>query len=326
MSETLISVDNSTNLWVEKYRPQKFTDIVLTNENKKLFYEYIFKDKEVPHILFYGTHGVGKTTMSKLLIKELGASAIKFNGSKDKKIEILRTKITQFASKESFLNDHTEKLVLLDEFEEVSSAFAKALKGEIEEFSKSVRFLLTTNNLAKVLGPIKDRCVLIDLVPQCDKKRKELIKGYYKRAAGILKLENVKFEKDALLELILKCYPSMRKILKILQMVYKKHGEIKMSAIKNDSLFFDDSFIELLKSNTIKNWKEVRKKAANLDPITFYDDFYEKIEDYLSDKALQKVAVLLAEYTYQGGVTLNKEINLVGFLTELMEQTKGEWK
>ena len=143
-------------LWVEKYRPQKIEDCILTDELKNTFLD-IVRGGELPNMLFSGTAGLGKTTVAKALCNSLDLDHIVVNGSEEGNIDTLRGKIKQFASSVSLSG--SVKVVVLDEADYLNPQSSQpALRGFIEEFSDNCRFILTCNFKNRIIEPLHSRC------------------------------------------------------------------------------------------------------------------------------------------------------------------------
>ena len=144
-------------LWVEKYRPQKIADCILTEGLLKTF-QSIIDSGEMQNMLFAGTAGLGKTTVARAMCNTLGLDYIIVNGSEESGIDVLRNKIRQFASSVS-LQSRGPKVIILDEADYLNpSSTQPALRGFIEEFSNNCPFILTCNFKNRVIEPLHSRC------------------------------------------------------------------------------------------------------------------------------------------------------------------------
>lgn len=201
---------NITNLWIEKYRPQTLSDIVLSKEDRS-FFEALRVKQEIPHLLYAGTAGVGKTSLAKIIINDvLQCDYLYINASDENGIDTIRGKIIGFAQTKSF--DGKIKVILLDEADSITMEGMKALRNTMEEYSSTCRFQLTCNYLHRILLPIQSRCQIINLVPP--------IEGVVQRVSDILKKENIIVnpeQKPLLLEHIRKNLPDLRRIVNDMQ-------------------------------------------------------------------------------------------------------------
>ena len=161
----------SEYLWVEKYRPKKISECILSEDIKKTFSEFL-KQKEIPNLLLSGTQGTGKTTVARALCEELGADYIIINGSDEgRQIDTLRNKIKNFASTVSLTESSAHKVVIVDEADYMNAESVQpALRNFIETFYKNCRFIFTCNYKNRIIEPLHSRCSVIDFSILSDQK------------------------------------------------------------------------------------------------------------------------------------------------------------
>lgn len=240
---------NATNLWTEKYRPSRLDDIVLSKEDRR-FFEALKQKQEIPHLLYAGTAGVGKTSLAKIIINDiLQCDYLYINASDENGIDTIRSKIMGFAQTKSF--DGKIKVILLDEADSITLEAMKALRNTMEEYSSTCRFQLTCNYLHKIILPIQSRCQIVNLVPP--------IEGVVQRVSNILKNENIIVrpeQKPLLLEHVRKNLPDVRRIINDMQM-FSVTGTLDIR--DNDcSSFAKDILTKLLrKEDVMKLRKEI---------------------------------------------------------------------
>ena len=151
-----------TFLWVEKYRPNNIDGCILPQNLKNTFSE-IVKDKHIPNLILSGGPGVGKTTVAKAMLDEIGATSMMINGSEESGIDVLRTKIKNFASTVSL--EGGRKYIILDEADYLNPQSTQpALRGFMEEFHKNCGFILTCNYKNRLIDPLHSRCSVIDFI------------------------------------------------------------------------------------------------------------------------------------------------------------------
>lgn len=219
-------------LW-EKYRPQNLDEIILLPRIKNLFTDGIQQN-----YIFYGTYGIGKTSIARILIGKYTKDKdfLEINSSMETSIDILRSKIDNFCSFKSILNTtDSYKYVFLDEFERTSIQFQDAFKAFIERYDKHVRFIITTNNISKISDGIKSRLVCVNF-NAIDAREENYIKNeFYKRIMYyILPSENRQIDKDVIVNIINKNFPDFRSTLIDLQN-YLMNGELSSKSSNNNS-------------------------------------------------------------------------------------------
>jgi replication factor C small subunit len=196
--------------WVEKYRPSSVNDIV--GDFKEKIKTYLEKPKSIPNFLFYSrTPGTGKTTLAKAIINDLGCDSLTINASDDRTLEVVRTKIKDFAKTVS--TNGMKKCIFLDEFDGNLKATQEALRNLMETYSSNAFFILTANNLTKVIEPIQSRCITIQF-KNADKN------DISNRLKYIAENESMKYTDDGINKLIDLNYPSIRNCINTMQDLY----------------------------------------------------------------------------------------------------------
>jgi len=301
-------------LWVEKYRPAKVRDCVLPTELKETFQQFVDQDN-IPNLILAGTAGVGKTSIAKAMLNEMGCDSIVINGSMKGNIDTLRTEIQQYASTVSLAGGR--KYVILDEADYLNPQSTQpALRNFMEEFSKNCGFILTCNFLNRIIDPLQSRCSVINFSIPKDEKPK-MAADFYKRVKFILDNENVSYDNKAVAEVIKRHFPDFRKVLNELQR-YGASGSIDSGILARIS---DVSIDELITSLKDRNFTDMRNWVANnidSDPDTLYRKLYDNASQYVEDSSIPKLVLIIADYQYKNAFVADHEVNLVACLTEVM--------
>jgi len=303
-------------LWVEKYRPRNLEDCILPTEQKAAFQEFIDKG-EIQNMLLCGGAGMGKTTVARALCEQLGTDYLIINGSEESGIDVLRTKIKQFASTVSFTGK--TKVIILDEADYLNpNSTQPALRGFIEEFSKNCRFIFTCNYKNRIIPPLHSRCAVIEFKYSKQEKPKIAAK-FLKRVQFILQNESISFDEKVIAALLLKYFPDYRRIINELQR-YSASGTIDEGILARVGEVNTQELVESLKE---KDWKRMRQWVVNNidnDP----HGIFRKMYDDLVDKVVQvpELVLILADYQYKAAFVADHEINLVACLTEIMATVK----
>jgi DNA polymerase III delta prime subunit len=305
-------------LWVEKYRPQKIDDCILSLDLKRVFTNIISKG-ELQNMMFTGTAGTGKTTVARALCNELDLDYIVINGSEESGIDTLRNKIKQFASSVSLSGGY--KVVILDEADYLNPQSTQpALRGFIEEFSANCRFILTCNFKNRVIEPLHSRCSVIEFaMPK--KERDSLAGQFMQRVQQILAAESINSDPAVLAELIIKYFPDFRRTLNELQR-YSNFGKIDSGILVNVS---DVSFDSLMNALKVKDFKKMRQWVAdNIDtePAAMFRKLYDNMNDFVEPQSIPQLVLILADYQYKNSFVADHELNMVACLTEVMAGVK----
>jgi len=303
-------------LWVEKYRPSTIDDCVLPDSIKENFNQFLVKG-EIPNLLLSGTAGTGKTTIARALCEELGSDYIIINGSEESGIDVLRTKIKNFASTVSF--EGKPKVVILDEADYLNpNSTQPALRGFIEEFSQNCRFIFTCNFKNRIIEPLHSRTTVIDF--RLPKAEKQIMAGrFMQRMMTILNREQVKYSDKVLAELLMKHFPDYRRVINELQR-YSASGIIDEGILSN---LAELNTKDLVNSLQDKDFKKMRQWVANnydTDPQGIYRKIYDALLDKIDQPA--HLVLLIADYQYKAAFVADQEINITACLTEIMGNVK----
>lgn len=307
-----------TFLWVEQYRPKDIGSCVLPNNLKDTLTEFV-SEGNLPNLILSGGPGVGKTTAAKAMIEQIGATYMMINGSEESGIDVLRTKIKNFASTVSL--EGGRKYIILDEADYLNPQSTQpALRGFMEEFHKNCGFILTCNYKNRIIKPLHSRCSTIDFsIPNSEKPT--LAKQFMERIISILDENKVEYEPRVIAEVINNHFPDWRRVLNELQR-YSVSGKIDAGILVNIS---ETNIKKLMREMKKKEFTNVRKWVVdNLDndPTRLFRQLYDNLYNYVDAGSIPHVVVILGEYQYKSAFVADQEINLMACLTEIMGAAK----
>ena len=290
------------NLYVEKYRPQTLTDLVLSDSNRKYFESII---DEIPNLLFVGTPGLGKTTLARILVNNvLECQYLYINASDENGIDTIRSKVVGFSQTKSLDGKH--KVVILDEADGITIDGQRALRNTMEEYSSMTRFILTANYKHKIIPAIQSRTQFFDLVPPFD--------DVVKRVVDVVKQEGIKIEADQkpnFVNIIKQSYPDIRKVLNSIQ-----KSTINGKFTVDITLDNNDIISKIHEYITNKNVFKLRKYLID-NESEFQGDYHNLMKQYLNyvytsgldDNKKRQYIVTISDHMYKDVFVLDKEIN-----------------
>jgi DNA polymerase III delta prime subunit len=307
-----------TFLWVEQYRPKTVDECILPKTLKSQLQSYVNK-QDISNLILAGGPGVGKTTAARAMLEQIGATYMFINGSEESGIDVLRTKIKNFASTVSL--EGGRKYLILDEADYLNPQSTQpALRGFMEEFHSNCGFILTCNYKNKLIAPLHSRCGVVDFtIPKSEKAG--LAGQFFKRAISILKENEIKYNEKVVAELINTHFPDWRRILNELQR-YSVSGEIDAGILVNLSEKNIKDLMGMMKNKEFTNVRKWVVDNIDNDPVTLFRAVYDNMYDYLEPSTIPHVVIILGEYQYKNAFVADPEINMVACLTEIMARGK----
>lgn len=314
-----MSVDAKQNevLWVERYRPQVIADTILPEKTKAMFKKFV-NDDNVPNLLLTGGPGVGKTTIAKAMLEELGCDYKIMNGSLNVNIDSIRYDISTYASAVSLQGGR--KYVIFDEADYLNAANVQpALRNFIEEYSSNCGFIFTCNFKNRIIQPLRSRLSEVDFSIETT-ERPKLAMQFMKRVVQILDQENVEYDQSVVAKVIQKHFPDFRRVLTELQS-YAASGKIDEGIFVNLKQESMDELFNLLKAKDFTNMRKWVAKNSDQDMNEMFRRIYDMSNDKIEMRSMPGFVVTLADYMYKANFVADLEVNMVAFLTEIMIET-----
>ena len=297
-------------LWVEKYRPQTLEEYVGNETIKNKIADYL-KQGSIQNLLFHGVAGTGKTTLAKLIAKNLNCDLLYINASDERGIDTIRDKIIPFASSMSF-ND--VKIVILDEADYITPQAQATLRNTIEACSTTTRFIFTCNYLERIISPLQSRCQTFEITPPSKQEVNNKCKS-------ILSTEDISYENNDVLTVIDTHYPDIRKIINTLQGSVIDGGQrdyylkIDNNSLKNTQLggLIVDAFIN---SATLTEIRQILAYSGAREFDDLFKYIYDRSLAMFGDKEGEAI-LIIAKYQYEYTFVLEKEICIAAMLNKL---------
>jgi len=296
--------------WVEKYRPRTVKECILPKHLLDTFTEFV-KNGQITNMTFDGPKGSGKTTVARALCEELGCDFIFINGSEENGIDMLRTKLRNFATTVSF--NGGVKVAIIDEAEYLNATSTQpAFRSFMEEFSKNCRFIFTCNNKNRLLPALLSRAPVIDFkIPEDE--RPKMASKFLARLKEILAAEGVEYDEKVLVQVVLKFFPDYRRILGELQ-IYSLSGKIDVGILGKLVDTNLKPLIDILKEKDFK--KMCQWVVDNEVDDSIFSNLFEEINDKIVE--IPQLVILLNDYSFKSCFVTDKQLNLIAFFTELM--------
>jgi len=299
-------------LFVERFRPTTLEHFVGNQTVKETLQKYLDQG-DIQNFIFYATPGTGKTTLAKIIVKNLDCDYLYINASDENGVDTIREKVKGFASAASW---KSIKVVILDEADFITIQGQAALRNVIETFSRSTRFILTCNFVERIIDPLQSRCQVLKIVPPTKQ-------DVYNHLTWILADQlNISYEPEDLKTLIVQYYPDMRKMLNVLQMSVKDDAVVLDKTVLVANNYIKSVLKEL--AQTKPDWKAIRQIIAD-SGVKDFEELYRSLFDYSSKYAEGSegmIAIILNEHLYQANFRIDKEINAMSAIAKIIETIK----
>ena len=303
-------------LWVEKYRPKKVEDCILTQNVKDTFSSFV-EQGEIPNLLLSGTAGVGKTTIAKALCNELGADFYVINGSDEGRfLDTVRNQAQNFAATVSLTGGAKHKILIIDEADNTTPDVQLLLRASIETFQKNCRFIFTCNYKNKIIEPLHSRTTVIDF--NVRGKSKQLLAGeFFTRCRDILSKEKVTFNNKVVAEVIQKYFPDFRRTLNELQR-YASTGSIDTGILATLGDAKIDTLVDSMRDKKFNDVKAWVQQNLDSDPASIMRNLYDNLTGVMDGPSTAAAVLIIADYQYKSAFVADQEVNLLACLTQLM--------
>jgi DNA polymerase III delta prime subunit len=298
-------------LWVEKYRPSTVDGYVFRDDHQRNQINTWIRDKSIPHLLLSGSAGIGKTTLAKILIHEIGIEdydVLEINASRTNSVDDVRDKITNFVQMIPF---GPFKVVLLDEADYLSPNAQAALRGVMEEYHSTARFILTCNYPNRIIPAIHSRCQSFH-VERTDMEQ------FIARVEKILTTENITFDLESLANYVSVTYPDLRKCINMVQQNINEG--VLQAPNKGDAGEADWKFdmVQLFNAGKITEARKMlcgKLRAEEMEEV--YRWLYDNLNIFGSDDNQDKAIIIIKSGLVDHTVCADPEINLAATLVRL---------
>lgn len=306
--------DLQTKLWVKKYKPTNLSQYIFQNDSQKKLIQSIIDEKLVGHAIFSGIQGTGKTSLSDIIVHELGidpSDVLRINASDENSIDIIRNKVVNFIS---VVPNGDYRVVQFEEMDALSHSAMSGLRTIMEDYVDYAKFIFTCNYIHKVIPALKSRCQY-----QLDFKSPDKT-AITKKVIEILLAEKIKFDPQIILRYVDICYPDLRKVIQTIQQ-HCVNGELLDPSTDTDNDDYKFKFLELLEQD---DWPGIRSiicdQVSNDEIESVYRFLYENLDKskkFQTKDKWETGQVMIADYLYKDSLVADREINVSALFIEL---------
>ncbi len=294
----------------EKWRPDTLEGYICEEQNKLKFEEYI-KKQDIPHLLFHGKAGSGKTTLAKILAKNINCDYLYLNATDERSMDVMRDKVGAFASAASF---KPLKIIILDEATHILQASQVLLLNMMETYSLKTRFILTGNYVERLIEPLRSRCTEFELIPPTKKE-------VAKHVSNILDKEEVEHDIKDLAFIINKCYPDLRKIINTCQKFISNNKlVIDEKTVLSDNDYFNKIILEL-KKPSYKSFNNIRQILAD-SGVNEFESAYKQLYNFINEYSNGNdgiITIIIEEYRFHSVSRIDQEICICACISRILE-------
>lgn len=305
-------------MWAEKYRPKTLDECVFPDHLYDTFAGWI-ENKQIPDVILAGSPGIGKTTVVKAVINEIGADWFKINGSLDGGKDTIRTDIFQFASTVSLVEGEGKKYVLIDEADGVTHEAQKALRGFMDEYGRNCGFIFTANYPQRIIEALHSRAQTISFTIS-KAERSAMMEKVYRRMVHVLKAEGVEFDAKVVSQIVVDRFPDLRSTLNELQRIFNRDGVIKSV----DGSSFDLEIEKIIGWLRAHDFPALRKWAAetHTEFHVLAKALFDRAPEFVKNDSVASLVILLGEYQHKAALVVDQEINMAAFLAQAMNEVE----
>ena len=309
----MMNKNKEHTLFVEKYRPVSLENYIGNDHLKTKVSKYI-NTGDIPHLLLHGKAGTGKTTLAKLLVSNIDCDQMYINASDTNSVDTVRNQIKVFASSVGFKD---LKVIILDECDFLTPNAQAALRNLMETFSKHCRFILTCNYVERIIDPIQSRCQSYQIIPP---SKKEVAV----HTSNILNTEGITYDTNDIVTMVNSSYPDIRRIINSIQRNVVDNNLVvdTESMVKND---YKLQVLEILqtqdKKNAFKNLRQLLADSQIRDYADLFRLLYDEVDSY-GKGHIAEVILTVAKYELSDAQVVDKEINAMAMLIEILNITK----
>jgi DNA polymerase III delta prime subunit len=308
MFKNINEIENS--LWTEAFRPDTLEGYI-GNEHIIEKVKIFIANGDVPHLLFYGSAGTGKTTLAKIIAGSVDADLMYINASDENSVDAVRDKIKRYASTVGFKR---WKIIILDEADYLTPNAQAALRNLMETYSKTTRFILTCNYVEKIIDPIQSRCQVFAITPP---NKTDVAK----RLVQVIEEKGIVYDIKDVAAIINSSYPDIRRALNSAQS-FVRDGKLQLDKASSIQANYMSELLMVLKNPKDKkgSFTKIRQIVADSkvkDFTPLYRFLYDSMDDYATG-AVASVILIIAEAQYQDAHVVDHEINIMAMFVKLL--------